>query len=128
MGGAGDFEEPEAVAERLYRKSKLSESSVSEDSSDETKEDDSQDTEDDLQRTTFELELARPLGLVLKEINGHGVYVESLSPNGSAFAAGVRRGDRIAATGSALGNRMWEKSSLDGILAAVNSGEFYVLG
>ena len=115
------FEEPESVAERLYRRS-LQRAEGKKVDSTEPKDTSKPDIADDGDRkTTFELELARPLGLVLKEIAGHGVYVEALT-NGSALSAGVRRGDRIVATGSTIGNTMWEKNSLDGILSAVNSG------
>jgi hypothetical protein len=117
------FEEAESVAERLYRRSKKNEESAAKRVDVDQKEPQkSEPTTEDDRKTTFELDLARPLGLVLKEINGYGVFVEALT-NGSAILSGVRRGDRIVATGSTIGNIMWEKNSLDGILAAVNSGE-----
>ena len=119
-----EFEEAESVAERIYRRSvrdndASAKKSESADKADTLKPD---PTEADDRKTIFELELARPLGLILKEVSGHGVFIEALT-NGSAASAGVRRGDRIVATGSTFGNMMWEKSSLDGILASVNSGE-----
>ena len=112
------FEEAESVAERLYRKSQKNVKKTDVDVKDVQK---SEPVNENDRKTVFELELARPLGLVLKEINGYGVFVEALT-NGSAILAGVRRGDRVIATCSTIGNIMWEKSSLDGILAAVNSG------
>jgi predicted metalloprotease with PDZ domain len=124
-----EFEEAESVAERIYRRS-----SGTVDGSARKKPAPSADKagslnpepqplkDADNRKTIFEIELARPLGLILKEVSGHGVFIEALT-NGSAALAGVRRGDRIVATGSTFGNMMWEKSSLDGILASVNSGE-----
>jgi hypothetical protein len=122
----GDFEEAESVAERLYRQSIRSEKNtvkqeINKKDENPSKDDaKSSDSKKD-RKITFEFELARPLGLVLKEVNGYGVFVEALT-NGSALSAGVRRGDRIVATGSTIGNQMWEKHTLDGILSAVHSG------
>ena len=39
---------------------------------------------------TFEVDLKRPLGLILREIAGYGVYVDAVTPEGSANAAAVQ--------------------------------------
>ena len=108
------------MAERIYRRS-LRDSDASVKKPETAAKANTELTEADNRKTIFEIELARPLGLILKEISGYGVFIEALT-NGSAASAGVRRGDRIVATGSTFGNMMWEKNTLDGILASVNSG------
>jgi predicted metalloprotease with PDZ domain len=115
-----EFEEAECVAERINRRS-VRDNDASLKKTEAAAMADAEPTEADNGKTIFELELARPLGLILKEVSGYGVFVEALT-NGSAASAGVRRGDRIVATGSTFGNMMWEKNTLDGILASVNSG------
>ena len=42
------------------------------------------------EKITFEVDLKRPLGLILREIAGYGVYVDAVTAEGSANAAGVQ--------------------------------------
>ena len=85
---------------------------------------------------TYEVELTRPLGLTLRnrEVNGGaargpfpagpgpGVEVANVSVGGSACASGlVQPGDIIEATSGTVGDALWEKSSLEGVLAALST-------
>jgi hypothetical protein len=94
---------------------------------------------ENLERQTyvFEVRLSSPLGINLAEepafdemeSSGGGgggspgtvVVVQSVVPGASADIAGLRQGDRIIATGAAIGGAMWEKRTLDGVTAAVQS-------
>ena len=89
---------------------------------------------ENLERQTYvyEVRLRSPLGIKLAEEGipddmvapGNPttfVAVQSLVSGASAEQAGLRRGDRIVATGAAIGGAMWEKRTLDGVTAAVQS-------
>jgi hypothetical protein len=45
----------------------------------------------------------KPIGMRLTEVEGKGIFVSSLDPNGNAFAAGIRVGDRVVKTSCAPG-------------------------
>lgn len=84
---------------------------------------------------TYEVELRRPLGLVLRQREGDtgllggivnveraGVEVANVSIGGSAHASGaIRAGDLVVATSGTVGDALWEKSSLEGVLAAIST-------
>jgi len=54
--------------------------------------------------------------------NGKGGVVVSRVIRGSiAWNAGVRAGDRIVATSATVGDKMWPKSTLDGVRSAISS-------
>eukprot|EP00277_Geminigera_cryophila_P036523 CAMPEP_0173106580 /NCGR_PEP_ID=MMETSP1102-20130122/41136_1 /TAXON_ID=49646 /ORGANISM="Geminigera sp., Strain Caron Lab Isolate" /LENGTH=424 /DNA_ID=CAMNT_0014003745 /DNA_START=84 /DNA_END=1355 /DNA_ORIENTATION=- len=125
MPGGSGFEEAEQVAERLFRLK----SSV-------------QNNEDEFdggkkppvairtdgemgEKKIVELDLERPLGFTLKEIAGYGIYVDCVEAGGSAEVRGVQRGDRVLATSATVGGGMWEKSTMEGVLAAVHSGTLF---
>eukprot|EP00563_Minutocellus_polymorphus_P003309 CAMPEP_0181033514 /NCGR_PEP_ID=MMETSP1070-20121207/7294_1 /TAXON_ID=265543 /ORGANISM="Minutocellus polymorphus, Strain NH13" /LENGTH=1205 /DNA_ID=CAMNT_0023110939 /DNA_START=108 /DNA_END=3725 /DNA_ORIENTATION=+ len=55
-----------------------------------------------------------------KEARG-GVIVSSVVRDGAAWEAGVRPGDRILATSATVGQKMWPKTTLDGIRSAISS-------
>ncbi len=79
---------------------------------------------------TYEVELRQPLGLVLRQRGGVDdasqtagwVEVAEVDPEGTAAASGmVRLGDAVVATSGTLGNSMWEKSSAEGVTAAIGT-------
>ena len=95
---------------------------------------------------TFEVELSQPLGMVLREqapppldaaapepspapldddappSPPAAVEVAEVAPGGSAAASGVvRPGDVVVATSGTIGDQMWEKSTLEGVLAAIST-------
>ena len=45
----------------------------------------------------------KPIGMRLTEVEGKGIFVSSLDPNGNACAAGIRVGDRVVKTSCAPG-------------------------
>lgn len=69
----------------------------------------------------FETTVARPLGLQLEERDGDGVVVVLVYDGGNAALAGIEAGDRIVATSASVGDAMWEKRTLDGVLAAIQT-------
>ena len=74
----------------------------------------------------FDVSLSEPLGLTLGEAaadDGRGtvVYVKGVDAAGAAHAAGCREGDRVVATSATLGDAMWPKSSIAGVVSAVRS-------
>jgi hypothetical protein len=69
----------------------------------------------------FETTVARPLGLQLEERDGDGVVVVLVYDGGNAALAGIEAGDRIVATSASLGDAMWEKRTVDGVLAAIRT-------
>jgi hypothetical protein len=69
----------------------------------------------------FETTVARPLGLQLEERDGDGVVVLLVYDGGNAALAGIEAGDRIVATSASVGDAMWEKRTLDGVLAAIQT-------
>ena len=79
---------------------------------------------------TYEVELRQPLGLVLRQRGGVDdasqtagwVEVAEVDPEGTAAESGmVRLGDAVVATSGTLGNSMWEKSSAEGVTAAIGT-------
>mmetsp|Transcript_22966 Transcript_22966/g.49697 ORF Transcript_22966/g.49697 Transcript_22966/m.49697 type:complete len:1104 (+) Transcript_22966:265-3576(+) len=50
-----------------------------------------------------------------------GVVVSSVAQGGLAWNAGVRAGDVLTATSATLGNKLWPKSTLDGVRSAISS-------
>jgi len=121
FGQENGFEEAEEVAERFFRKFSRQAQEADEDAVNVPGDSAKSTGSNAAERVTFELDLKRPLGLVLREISGYGVYVEGVTDGGSAKAAGVQRGDRVAATSATMSNKMWEKTSMEGVMAAVNS-------
>ena len=47
--------------------------------------------------------------------------VKTVDESGGAHAAGCRAGDRVVATSATLGDAMWPKSSIAGVVSAVRS-------
>lgn len=90
FGKENTFEEAEQVADRMFRKfrrqdqvevSGVPEGAVVQGSGSGNKGD---------EKISFEVDLKRPLGLILREIAGYGVYVDAVTAEGSAKAAGVQ--------------------------------------
>ena len=52
-----------------------------------------------------------------------GVVVSSVARGGLAWKSGVRAGDILTATSATMGNKLWPKSTLDGIKSAISSSE-----
>ena len=50
-----------------------------------------------------------------------GVVVSSVARGGLAWQAGVRAGDVLMGTSATLGNKLWPKSTLDGVRSAISS-------
>lgn len=72
----------------------------------------------------FDIDLKEPLGLTLGEAQEKGdtcVYVKTVGEKGGAHAAGCRAGDKVVATSATLGDAMWPKSSIAGVVSAVKS-------
>eukprot|EP00904_Undaria_pinnatifida_P010501 jgi/Undpi1/6581/HiC_scaffold_20.g09060.m1 len=69
---------------------------------------------------TADVKVKQPLGLDLGECQG-GVCVSKVRPGCSAELQGVRPGDRVVATSATLGDGLWEKNTVDGILSAVGT-------
>ncbi|CAM9855815.1 unnamed protein product, partial [Ectocarpus sp. 12 AP-2014] len=76
----------------------------------------------DLKRGVYtgDVKVKQPLGLDLAECSG-GVCVSRVRAGSSAERQGVRAGDRIVATSATLGDVLWEKNTVDGILSAVGT-------
>ena len=91
---------------------------------------------------TYEVELGQPLGMVLRErkplaasssssssqgavgvpSSRRDVEVAEVAAGGAAAACGrVREGDVVVATSGTIGDALWEKSSLEGVLAAIST-------
>ena len=75
---------------------------------------------------TYEVELGQPIGMVLREkpgLQGSGeVEVAEVAAGGSAAQSGlVRAGDAVLATSGTIGDTLWGKSSLEGVLAAIST-------
>eukprot|EP00316_Scyphosphaera_apsteinii_P007974 CAMPEP_0119325100 /NCGR_PEP_ID=MMETSP1333-20130426/64988_1 /TAXON_ID=418940 /ORGANISM="Scyphosphaera apsteinii, Strain RCC1455" /LENGTH=819 /DNA_ID=CAMNT_0007332985 /DNA_START=217 /DNA_END=2676 /DNA_ORIENTATION=+ len=77
---------------------------------------------------TYEVELTRPLGLVLRQrvpnstVHGGWVEVQEVQEGSSAAASGViRPGDVVLATSASVGALMWEKRTLEGVLSAIST-------
>ncbi|CAN0171690.1 unnamed protein product, partial [Discosporangium mesarthrocarpum] len=70
---------------------------------------------------TGEVEISQPLGMDLVDTPDMGVCVSKVHPGGSAERMGVRPGDRVVATSATLGNGLWEKNTVDGVLSAVGT-------
>ena len=76
----------------------------------------------------YEARLCSPLGIKLQDepagekgSSASAVVVCSVDPSGTAWSAGVRRGDRIVATGASWGGGIHLTSTVDGVTAAVAS-------
>lgn len=50
-----------------------------------------------------------------------GVLVSSVARGGLAWKAGVRAGDVLTGTSATIGNKIWPKSTLDGVRSAISS-------
>lgn len=50
-----------------------------------------------------------------------GVLVSSVVRGGLAWEAGIRAGDVLAGTSATIGNKLWPKSTLDGVRSAISS-------
>ena len=122
-GGSG-FEEAEEVAARLFRKTIGVQDRGDDDEFDASRKPAAAVAgRGDLgEKEVVEVELQRPLGFTLKEVRGYGIYVDYVDEGGSAALRGVQRGDRVLATSATMGGGMWVKSTLDGVLSALNSG------
>ena len=55
-----------------------------------------------------------------------GVIVSSVAQGGLAWESGVRAGDVLTATSATLGDKLWPKSTLDGVRSAVSSRKVIV--
>ncbi|CAM9572842.1 unnamed protein product [Chrysoparadoxa australica] len=70
---------------------------------------------------TYQVTVAKPLGIELMEVDDIGVVVKSVWRGSNAEAVGIQQGDVITATCSTVGGRMWEKKSVDGVVSALTS-------
>ena len=90
---------------------------------------------------TYDVELGRPLGLVLRDRAGSGAGAGAGSPGAGAGAQGaavievaevvagssaasdgrVRAGDLLLATSASIGEQMWQKSTLEGVTSAIST-------
>ena len=77
---------------------------------------------------TYEVELSRPLGLALRQrpTSSEGaapaVEVAEVVPDSSAADDGrIEPGDLVLATSASVGDQMWQKSSLEGVTAAIST-------
>ena len=75
---------------------------------------------------TYDVELGRPLGLVLRDRARSGqaaaIEVAEVVAGSSAAADGrVRAGDLLLATSASFGEQMWQKSSLEGVTSAIST-------
>eukprot|EP00535_Pseudo-nitzschia_heimii_P011711 CAMPEP_0197194020 /NCGR_PEP_ID=MMETSP1423-20130617/28481_1 /TAXON_ID=476441 /ORGANISM="Pseudo-nitzschia heimii, Strain UNC1101" /LENGTH=1084 /DNA_ID=CAMNT_0042647373 /DNA_START=358 /DNA_END=3612 /DNA_ORIENTATION=+ len=59
----------------------------------------------------------------LRRIDGEfqGLVVSSVREKSAAWEAGVRPGDILKSTSATLGNQMWPKSTLEGVISAISS-------
>ena len=55
-----------------------------------------------------------------------GVVVSSVARGGLAWESGVRAGDVLTATSATLGDKLWPKSTLDGVRSAISSRKVIV--
>jgi pentatricopeptide repeat protein len=71
----------------------------------------------------FELSLTKPLGFQIgQDETNHYVVVTSINENASSLVRyGIQVGDRIVAIDSALGDRLWPVSTVEGVISAVTS-------
>jgi len=53
--------------------------------------------------------------------NGNGIVVSRVVRGGLAWKAGVRAGDKLLATSATMGEKIWPKSTLDGVRSAISS-------
>eukprot|EP00752_Nemacystus_decipiens_P004025 g3686.t1 len=76
----------------------------------------------DLKRGVYtgDVKIKQPLGLDLAECS-EGVCISKVRKGCSAERQGVRAGDRVVATSATLGDVLWEKNTVDGILSAVGT-------
>lgn len=58
---------------------------------------------------------------VVEDDTFRGVVVSSVVRGGIAWNAGVRAGDMLMATSATMGQRLWPKSTLDGVRSAISS-------
>jgi pentatricopeptide repeat protein len=73
----------------------------------------------------YELELSPPVGLALRQrAAGEGalaVEVAGVLEGSSAASSAILPGDYVVATSASVGDTMWEKSSVSGVAAAIDS-------
>ena len=69
----------------------------------------------------YEVVLARPVGMQLRERPGSGVTVSMVYEAGNAANEGVRVGDVVLATSASIGPQMWEKSTVAGVESAIRT-------
>lgn len=78
----------------------------------------------------YEVEIGGDLGLGFTESDGplvsgggkgKGVYVDRVDYGSSAADGGVRVGDRVVATSATLGESMWEKRTVSGVMSALQT-------
>lgn len=71
----------------------------------------------------FELSLTKPLGFQIgQDETNHYVVVTGINDNASSLVKyGIQIGDRIVAIDSALGERLWPVSTVEGVVSAVTS-------
>jgi hypothetical protein len=67
------------------------------------------------------LQVLQNSALKLLEESFDGVVVSSVTRGGLAWEAGVRAGDILSATSATMGNKLWPKSTLDGVRSAISS-------
>eukprot|EP00640_Fibrocapsa_japonica_P005201 CAMPEP_0113947368 /NCGR_PEP_ID=MMETSP1339-20121228/64338_1 /TAXON_ID=94617 /ORGANISM="Fibrocapsa japonica" /LENGTH=207 /DNA_ID=CAMNT_0000953933 /DNA_START=97 /DNA_END=717 /DNA_ORIENTATION=+ /assembly_acc=CAM_ASM_000762 len=86
------------------------------------------DLPDDLDRqvSSFEVTLSEPMGLNLVQLEGPamGVVVDSVESNSLGEKAGVVKGDRVVATSATMGDQLWKKNTLEGVMSALNTRFF----
>ena len=77
--------------------------------------------EDENQDSLGTLQVLQNSALKLLEESFDGVVVSSVTRGGLAWEAGVRAGDILSATSATMGNKLWPKSTLDGVRSAISS-------
>eukprot|EP00639_Heterosigma_akashiwo_P035895 CAMPEP_0194726378 /NCGR_PEP_ID=MMETSP0296-20130528/30939_1 /TAXON_ID=39354 /ORGANISM="Heterosigma akashiwo, Strain CCMP2393" /LENGTH=378 /DNA_ID=CAMNT_0039631329 /DNA_START=289 /DNA_END=1421 /DNA_ORIENTATION=+ len=97
-----------------------------EDSKDEPKPITQKDVEIDLDRQVrvFEVTMTPPLGLQLSQTKGSGVIIDDVLAGSVAATAGLRAGDRVVATSATFGPDLWPKSTMEGVVSALNTRFF----
>jgi len=67
------------------------------------------------------IEVLQNSALAMLEESFDGVVVSSVTMGSLAWEAGIRAGDVLTATSATLGDKLWPKSTLDGVRSAISS-------
>ena len=69
----------------------------------------------------FEVTIARPLGITLKQQEGMGPVVATVYEGSNAALNGVAPGDIVIATSASIGESMWPKMTVAGVESAIQT-------